>query len=100
MNVTKICKGVKLGYHRTNKFKTTTMSLNIVAPLDSKTSEKALIIHLLARTTKAHPAVFEMNRALAKLYGAIISPSVTKSGEALVLSLNLSLVSKLLFSLL
>ena len=89
MNVTKICKGVKLGYHRTNKFKTTTMSLNIVAPLDSKTSEKALIIHLLARTTKAHPAVFEMNRALAKLYGAIISPSVTKSGEALVLSLNL-----------
>ena len=89
MNVTKICKGVKLGYHRTNKFKTTTMSLNIVAPLDSKTSEKALLIHLLARTTKAHPALFEMNRALAKLYGAIISPSVSKSGEALVLSLNL-----------
>lgn len=89
MNVTKICKGVKLGYHRTNKFKTTTMSLNIVAPLDSKTSEKALLIHLLARTTKAHPALFEMNRALARLYGAIISPSVSKSGEALVLSLNL-----------
>ncbi len=89
MNVTKICKGVKLGYHETDRFKTTTMSLNIVSPLDSETSEKALLIHLLARTTKAHPALFEMNRALAKLYGAIISPSVSKYGEALVLSLNL-----------
>ena len=89
MNVTKICKGVKLGYHQTDRFKTTTMSLNIVSPLDAKTSEKALLIHLLARTTRQHPALFEMNRALAKLYGAIISPSVSKYGEALVLSLNL-----------
>lgn len=90
MNVSKISKGVKLGYHQTGKFKTTTMSLNIVAPLDSKTSEKALLIYLLSRTTKEYPTVFSMNRALAKLYGAIISPSVSKSGEALVLSLNLS----------
>ena len=81
---------MKLGYHQTGKFKTTTMSLNIIAPLDSKTSEKALLIYLLSRTTKKYPTVFSMNRALAKLYGAIISPSVSKSGEALVLSLNLT----------
>ncbi len=90
MNVSKICKGVKLGYHQTNKFKTTAMSINIVSPLDSHTSEKALLIYLLSRTNKANSTVFEMNRTLAKLYGAIISASVSKSGESLVLSLNLT----------
>ncbi len=89
LNVSKISKGVKLGYHQTAKFKTTAMSLNIIAPLDSHTSEKALLVYLLSRTTAKYPTVFSMNRALAKLYGAIISPSISKSGESLVLSLNL-----------
>ena len=90
MEITKICKGVRLAHHRTNRFKTTTVSLSIAAPLDEHAGERALIIYLLSKTNKMYPTVFKMNRALAGLYGAIITSSVSKSGESQILSLNLS----------
>lgn len=90
VNITKICKGVSLAHHQTTRFKTSTVSLNIAAPLDGHTGERALLIYLLSKTNKKYPTVFKMNRALAGLYGASITSSVSKSGESLVLSLNLS----------
>lgn len=84
-----IAPGVKLFTHKTAQFKNSVVSLNIVAPLDKSTSARALLIHLLARTCKNHPTVYEMNRRLASLYGATVSPSVKKIGEAQVLSLSL-----------
>lgn len=90
MNITKICKGVSLAHHRTSRFKTTTVSLNIAAPLDEHAGERALLIYLLSKTNKSYPTLFSMNRALAGLYGASIASSVSKSGETLILSLNLT----------
>lgn len=84
-----LCPGVKLCTHKTQQFKTSVVSVNIVAPLDKDTSARALLIHLLARTSKDYPTVTEMNRKLASLYGASVSPSVRKIGEAQVLSLSL-----------
>lgn len=84
-----IAPGVKLFTHKTKQFKNSVVSLNIVAPLDSKTSTRALLIHLLARTNKDYPTVYKMNRKLASLYGAAISPSVKKIGEAQILTLSL-----------
>ena len=84
-----IAPGVRLFTHNTAQFKNAVVSLNITAPLDGDTSARALLIHLLARTSKDYPTVYEMNRKLAALYGAGLSASVKKIGEAQVLSLVL-----------
>lgn len=84
-----ICPGVSLFSHITNQFKTSVASVNIVAPLDGDTSARALLIHLLAGTSKSYPTIYEMNRRLAALYGAGLSASVKKIGEAQVLTLSL-----------
>ena len=85
-----IAPGVRLFTHSTAQFKNAVVSLNITAPLDADTSARALLIHLLARTGKDYPTVYEMNRRLASLYGATLSASVKKIGEAQVLSLVLT----------
>lgn len=82
-----ISPGVRLFTHNTAQFKNAVVSLNITAPLDGDTSARALLIHLLAHTSKDCPTVYEMNRRLAALYGASLSASVKKIGEAQVLSL-------------
>lgn len=89
MNTKKLSHGLRVCYHKTTQFKTSVVSLNIITPLDSKASHKALLIHLLARTSKDYPTITDMNRKLASLYGAVISPSVQKVGESQVLTLSL-----------
>ncbi len=89
MNIKTLCSGVKLCFHKTAQFKTSVVSLNIITPLDSKASHKALLVHLLARTNKDNPTITAMNRKLASLYGAVIHPSVHKIGESQVLTLSL-----------
>jgi predicted Zn-dependent peptidase len=89
MNIKKLGSGLELCYHKTTQFKTSVVTLNIITPLDEKASHKALLVHLLARTNKNYPTLTQMNRKLASLYGAVISPSVHKVGESQVLSLSL-----------
>ena len=89
MNSKIIAPGVKLCTHKTEQFKTSVVSFNIVTSLGENPGKKALLLNLLARTSKAYPTITEMNRRLAGLYGAVISPSVRKIGEAQVLSLVL-----------
>ena len=89
MNIKTLSSGLNLCYHKTTQFKTSVVTLNIITPLDAKASHKALLVHLLARTNKDYPTITEMNRKLASLYGAVISPSVHKIGESQVLSLSL-----------
>ena len=90
MNIKQISNGVTLCTHKTEQFKTSVVSLNIITPLGENTSAKALLCYLLARTSKAYSSVIKMNRKLASLYGASLSPSVMKIGEAQVLSLCLA----------
>lgn len=89
MEIKKISAGVKLCTHKTSQFKTSAVSLNIITPLEENTGEKALLIHLLARTNKLYPTLALMNRELASLYGAVIYPNAIKLGEAQVLTLCL-----------
>ena len=90
MEIKKISKGVELALHSTNQFKTAVMALSIITPLDSKTSEKALLTYLLSRTNGEYPTMLSMNRVLASLYGASITPVIEKKGEAQILKLVLS----------
>ncbi len=89
MNSKIIAPGIKLCTHKTQQFKTSVVSFNIVTSLGENPGKKALLLNLLARTSKAYPSITTMNRRLAELYGAVISPSVRKIGEAQVLSLVL-----------
>lgn len=89
MNSKIIAPGVKLCTHKTQQFKTSVVSFNIITNLGENPGKKALLLNLLARTSKAYPSITNMNRRLAELYGAVISPSVRKIGEAQVLSLVL-----------
>lgn len=89
MNTKTIAPGVRLCTHKTEQFKTSVISFNIVTNLSENAGKKALLLNLLARTSKAFPTITAMNRHLAGLYGAVISPSVRKIGEAQVLSLVL-----------
>ena len=89
MNSKIIAPGVKLCTHKTEQFKTSVISFNIVTSLTDNPGKKALLVNLLARTSKAYSTITEMNRRLAGLYGAVISPVIRKNGEAQVLSLVL-----------
>ncbi len=89
MELQKICKGTRFAFHRNETSKSTALSLSLLAPLDEKTTARALLLQLLARTTKQYPTTYEMNRRLASLYGATISPQVEKQGEMQVLALVL-----------
>ena len=89
MNIKKLGSGLDLCFHKTTQFKTSVVTLNLITTLDDKASHKALLVHLLARTNKDYPTITQMNRKLASLYGAVISPSVHKIGESQVLSLSL-----------
>ncbi len=91
MNIKEISGGVRLCTHKTAKFKNTVVTVNLLTPLCEDAAKYALLVNLLARTNKNYDTIISMNRRLASLYGAIISPSVTKIGE--VQSLSLSLIS-------
>ena len=89
MELQKICKGTLFAFYHAATSKSTALSLSLLAPLDDNTTARALLLHLLARTTKQYPTTYLMNRRLAALYGATISPQVEKQGEMQVLSLVL-----------
>ena len=90
MEYIRIAEGVRLAVSTTAQFKTAVMSLSVCAPLNDDAAANALLIRLLARTTRSHPTTLEMNRALASLYGAAISPVIEKQGETVILRLVLS----------
>lgn len=92
MNSEKIGKGVNLFTHKTDKFKTAVVAVTISAPLDDKAAANALVLRLLARTNKKYPTMLEMNRYLASLYGAAISPLIQKSGDIQLLTLCLNIL--------
>ena len=52
MNIKKLGSGLDICYHKTTQFKTSVVTLNLITPLDDKASEKALLVHLLARTNR------------------------------------------------
>lgn len=57
-------------------------------PMDENAAANALLVKLLRRSCKAYPSFLALNNRLAELYGATISSSVSKSGDAQVLFLS------------
>ena len=74
--------GVWLRTVHTHKFKSSYLSLTLMAPLSAETaSANALIPAVLRRGTEAHPDLESLSAALDEFYGGAIEPIVRKKGE-------------------
>ena len=74
--------GVWLRTVHTNKFKSSYLSLTLMAPLRAETaSANALIPWVLRRGTEDHPDLESLSAALDQLYGGAVEPIVRKKGE-------------------
>jgi len=74
--------GVWLRWVQTEKFKSSFLSLNLMAPLKEETAAaNALLPSVLRRGSVGHPDMQRITAALDNLYGGMIEPVVRKKGE-------------------
>lgn len=77
------------------KFKTTTITLKFMAPLDSETmTARSILSKLLVRATKKWPTDKAFNRHLSELYGAYVNSFVSKFKDKHVITISLELVNE------
>ncbi|HBL41059.1 MAG TPA: insulinase family protein [Ruminococcaceae bacterium] len=90
-SITSPIRGMKFCSVDTKKnFKVAVISARFAFPLTGDIAARALLPFLLKRTCKKYPTLTEMNRRLASLYGAMLSASVTKSGESQILTFSIT----------
>lgn len=85
-----IADQVRLISEHTDRFKTGRISVSMALPMDEKMAANSLLIYLLKRSCREYPDFSLLNGKLDELYGASLSASVSKSGEAQVLTLSLT----------
>lgn len=74
--------GVTLTALRTDKFKSSCLSLTIFAPMDEEhVTENALLPSVLRRGTVQHPNAQSLSAALDELYGGTLEACVRQQGE-------------------
>ncbi len=79
---------------RTDKFKTTRISLSFVLPLNQTDASLAsLLAKLLSRSTEKYPTPVALHRKLLSLYGARFSSGVIKVGDYQLLNLSITTLS-------
>lgn len=79
----------------TTKFKTTTITLKFMAPLDSETmTARSILSKVLVRATKQWPSDKDFNRHLSHLYGAYVNSFVSKFKDKHVITISLELVNE------
>ncbi|MFN3431278.1 MAG: insulinase family protein, partial [Candidatus Sericytochromatia bacterium] len=84
----------QMGIHTlvTDKFKTTTLVLNVQRPLVAgQVTRSALVPHVLMRGSAQYPNVRAMQIELDGMYGAYLSVDVYKLGERHILQFRLEL---------
>jgi len=80
---------VFLTHYQTDKFKTATLRVSLLAQLDRDTAAKnALLPRVLLRGTEKHPGMQVLAEAMDELYGAKIEQKVVKKGEIQCLNLS------------
>lgn len=84
--------GIYLCTYDTDRFKTSKITVNLVLPLKKESGDQAILAYLLSKSCREFPGYIELNRRLAELYGATISPSVMKLGENQVLRFRMTVL--------
>lgn len=82
--------GFRVVCYETERFKTGRLSVGFVLPLGEQASAYAVLPYLLSKTCAAYPTMVKLNQKLADLYGALLTPSVSKFGENQVLRLSMT----------
>ena len=72
--------GFRVCSYHTDRFKTGILSVNLVVPLAGNVAEKSLLPSLLCASCAEYPDLLSLNRKLAELYGAELTPSASKHG--------------------
>jgi predicted Zn-dependent peptidase len=77
-----LMSGVYLTMIRTKKFKTNTLSFNLLLPLKKETAAfNAILPKILRRGTQRHPNMELLSAVLDELYGASATVAIRKRGE-------------------
>lgn len=84
--------GFRVCSYHTDRFKTGILSVNLVVPLAGNVAEKSLLPSLLCASCAEYPDLLSLNRKLAELYGAELTPSASKHGEDLVLRITMTMI--------
>ncbi len=92
MTVYEIADGVRLVNVKTDKFKTSRISFTLATPLNGNISAKAILPYFLHRRCAEYPDFSAFKGMLEELYGAIVSASVLKLGETMLLSINMTAI--------
>lgn len=79
---TNVANGIDIIYVPADQFKTNEIALSLLVPLTKEAAaENALAAMLLCESCNEYKTLRELNTHLASLYGAVLSPSVSKLGE-------------------
>ncbi len=82
--------GVSYSFIKTNRFKTTLISVGFYLPLNNYAAANTLACNLMKSGTVDLPDLYSLNRKLASLYGAQISSWSSKSGDNQELRINIT----------
>ena len=81
-NRREIMQDVFLTYLPARKFKTSRLTVNLIAGLDrASASANALLPAVLSRGTARYPDMEQLSAAMDQLYGAQINPTIRKRAE-------------------
>lgn len=87
--------GVKVHNVSTDKFKTNTLVLKLMAPLsEDNVTLRALLPYVLQNGTKSHPKPSHFRAYLDELYGASLAVDLSKKGEAHIITFRLEIANE------
>jgi predicted Zn-dependent peptidase len=87
--------GLTAHFIKTEKFKTITVTLKMLAPLEKETvTKRALFPYVLQRGSKNFPKTSDIQSYLDTLYGATFHVDLTKKGEQHVISFRMEVANE------
>ncbi|GIM44858.1 putative inactive metalloprotease YmfF [Collibacillus ludicampi] len=93
--VTRGWNGLSVHVLPTEKFKMTTIAVNLQTDLEEdKATKVALIPHVLMRGSQTYPQSEHIQQTLANLYGASLSVGVAKKGEQQVIEFQMKIANE------
>lgn len=91
INRVKIANSVYFSGITDERYKTNRISINLIMPLDKETaSANAIVPSILTRGNKSYPDFMKLTKKLHALYGAVLSNTVGKLGDAQVCTISIS----------
>lgn len=88
-----VANGIDIIFVPATQFKTNELAVSLLVSLKKETaSENALLSLLLCESCSAYKTLRELNTHLASLYGAVLSPAVSKLGENQVIKFGITCI--------